>query len=96
MEGEAPGEPSSGVVPTHGFPDAVWVLPPTTVGLRPLSPDSDRHRLTMYTITPDDTRDEAEVKTSLKVSRLVVSPACIAGVLVSLPNFSALCGRRKL
>ncbi len=58
-------------------------------GQRPTSPN-------MYTIAPDDTGIEAEVKTSLKVNRLVVSPAFIAGVLVSLPNFNALCGRRKL
>ena len=35
-------------------------------------------------------------KISLSVSRRVVSPACIAGVLVSRPNFNALCGRTKL
>ena len=34
--------------------------------------------------------------TSLNVSRRVASPACIAGVLVSRPNRSALCGRGKL
>ena len=34
--------------------------------------------------------------TSLSVSRRVASPACIAGVRVSRPNFRALCGRTKL
>jgi hypothetical protein len=32
----------------------------------------------------------AAMKTSLKLSRLEVSPACMAGVLISGPNFSAL------
>ena len=36
------------------------------------------------------------VKISRKVHRRVVSPACIAGVRTSLPNFSALCGLAKL
>ncbi len=36
------------------------------------------------------------VKISLKESLLFASPACIAGVLVSLPNFNDLWGRRKL
>ena len=34
--------------------------------------------------------------TSRNVSRRVASPACIAGVRVSRPNFSAPCGRTKL
>jgi len=33
---------------------------------------------------------------SLKDNRFVTKPACIAGVLVSRPNFNALCGRTKL
>jgi hypothetical protein len=37
-----------------------------------------------------------EMNTSLKLSRLVANPACIDGVLISGPNFSALCGRMKL
>jgi hypothetical protein len=36
------------------------------------------------------------MNTSLKLSRLVTNPACIAGVLISGSNFSALCGRMKL
>jgi hypothetical protein len=32
----------------------------------------------------------ADEKISLNVSRRLVSPVCIAGVLTSLPNFSAL------
>ena len=34
--------------------------------------------------------------TSLKLSRLETNPACIAGVLISRPNFSALWGLMKL
>jgi hypothetical protein len=34
--------------------------------------------------------------TSLKLSRSETNPAYIAGVLISGPNFSALCGRMKL
>ena len=37
-----------------------------------------------------------DTKLSLNVSRREVSPACIAGVLASRPNFSALCGLTKL
>ena len=37
-----------------------------------------------------------DVKMSRMVSRRVASPACIAGVRVSRPNFSARCGRTKL
>ena len=33
------------------------------------------------------------VKMWLQVSRVLTTPACIAGVLVSRPNFNALCGR---
>ena len=36
------------------------------------------------------------VKMSLKLSRFFASPACIAGVRVTFPNLSALCGRTKL
>ena len=36
------------------------------------------------------------VKMSLQFSRVLTTPACIAGVLVSRPNFNALCGRPKL
>ena len=35
-------------------------------------------------------------KISLRASRLATSPACIAGVRVSRPNFRAPCGRTKL
>ena len=37
-----------------------------------------------------------DTKMSRSVSRRVASPACIAGVRVSRPNFSAPCGRTKL
>ncbi len=38
----------------------------------------------------------AHTNTSRNVSRRVVSPACIAGVRISRPNFRAPCGRMKL
>jgi hypothetical protein len=38
----------------------------------------------------DTQRTIADGKISLNVSRRVVSPACIAGVLISLPSFNAL------
>ena len=37
-----------------------------------------------------------DTKMSRRVSRRVASPACIAGVRVSCPNFNAPCGRTKL
>jgi hypothetical protein len=37
----------------------------------------------------DNERSIAGGKISLSVSRRLVSPVCIAGVLTSLPNFSA-------
>ena len=37
-----------------------------------------------------------DTKMSRRVSRRVASPACIAGVRISRPNFSAPCGRTKL
>ena len=51
--------------------------------------------------THDQKRNDKEnavdaEKTSLNVSGLDVSPACIAGVRTSLPNFKALWGRTKL
>ena len=36
------------------------------------------------------------VKISLNVRCLLTNPACCAGVLVSFPNFNALCGRTQL
>jgi len=36
------------------------------------------------------------VKMSLQFSRVLTTPACRAGVLVSRPNFNARCGRMKL
>ena len=36
------------------------------------------------------------VNTSRKESLFLANPACMAGVLIALPNFKALCGRRKL
>jgi hypothetical protein len=38
----------------------------------------------------ENQRSIADGKISLNVSRRVVSPACIAGVLISPPNFNAL------
>jgi hypothetical protein len=38
----------------------------------------------------DHTKSSLDEKTSLNVSCLVVNPACIAGVLTSCPNLSAL------
>ena len=38
----------------------------------------------------------ADEKISLSVSRRLVSPVCIAGVLTSLPNLNALWGLAKL
>jgi len=38
----------------------------------------------------------AAVKMSLKASRVLTRPACMAGVRVSRPNRNALCGRTKL
>ncbi len=37
-----------------------------------------------------------DAKISLNVRHRVVSPACITNVLVSHPNFNALCDRTKL
>jgi len=37
-----------------------------------------------------------EQKMSRSARRLFVSPVCIAGVRISVPNFSARCGRTKL
>jgi hypothetical protein len=37
-----------------------------------------------------------EEKICLNVSRLLVNPACTAGVRTSRPNFSARCGLPKL
>ncbi len=45
-------------------------------------------------VTNKDGREHTN--TSRKVSRRLASPACIAGVRVSLPNFRARCGRTKL
>jgi hypothetical protein len=38
----------------------------------------------------DNQRSIADGKISLNVNRRVVNPACIAGVLTSVPNFNAL------
>ena len=72
------------------------VLPPSSVEnyaarARPLMPRPNR-----LTILFDDKGISGEVKMSRKESRRRASPACIAGVLVSLPNLSALCDRKKL
>ena len=37
-----------------------------------------------------------DAKIFLNISRRVVSPACIAGVRISRPNFRGPCGRMKL
>jgi hypothetical protein len=39
-------------------------------------------------------RIKQKVNTSRNEYRWLLSPACIAGVLFSFPNLSALCGRR--
>ncbi len=44
----------------------------------------------------DNKGSSIAAKIPLNVSRRVVSPACIAGVRMSRPNLSALCGRTKL
>lgn len=44
----------------------------------------------MITILSDATKTGIDKKISLKVSRLLLNPACMAGVLISGPNFSAL------
>src|SRR5262245_11420366 len=46
----------------------------------------DRPNATLF----DTQRTIADGKISLNVNRRVVSPACIAGVLISAPNFNAL------
>ena len=43
-----------------------------------------------------NTTHRRDSKMSRRVSRRVARPACIAGVRVSRPNFSAPCGRTKL
>ncbi len=43
-----------------------------------------------------DKRVGDDVKSALNVSLRWVSPACMAGVRISRPNFKALCGRTKL
>ena len=48
------------------------------------------------TISPDARKTIPAVKISRSVSRLLVNPACIAGVRTSRPNFSARCGLTKL
>ena len=50
---------------------------------------------TRTTLSHQTTR-RRDTKMSRSVSRRVASPACIAGVRVSRPNFSAPCGRTKL
>jgi hypothetical protein len=44
----------------------------------------------------DGTKSNLNEKISLKVSGLVLNPACMAGVLTSRPNFKARCGLTKL
>ena len=47
-------------------------------------------------LTFSHTRTIVDEKISRNVSRRVVRPACMAGVLTSRPNFSARCGLTKL
>ena len=82
---------------------AAGVLPPSSVTtppgafLQPWSPASVCRRTPSRRAPLIIDRDVGvHTKISLSVSRRVVSPACIAGVLVSRPNFNALCGRTKL
>jgi hypothetical protein len=41
-------------------------------------------------------KNSLDKKISLKVSDLLVNPACMAGVRTSRPNFKAQCGFTKL
>jgi hypothetical protein len=52
--------------------------------------DNDQRGRFPKTTSSDIERTIADGKISLNVSRRVVSPACIAGVLISPPNFSAI------
>ena len=51
--------------------------------------------ITRYSINID-TDVHVHTKISLSVRRRLASPACIAGVRISGPNFRAPCGRTKL
>ena len=55
-----------------------------------------RELASVSTSLSDETRLRRDTKMSRRVSRRVASPACIAGVRVSRPNFSAPWGRTKL
>ncbi len=55
-----------------------------------------RIRVSRKTSTRDHKGIVVAKKMSRNESRLVVSPACMAGVRISRPNFSALCGLTKL
>ena len=55
-----------------------------------------RELASVSTSLSDDTRLRRDTKMSRRVSRRVASPACIAGVRVSRPHFSAPWGRTKL
>jgi hypothetical protein len=71
------------------------VLPPSTVGHA-----AWKSGITLSTNRQStwsrDKRTPPDEKTSLKVTGLDVSPACIAGVRTVVPNFNDLCGRTKL
>ena len=78
------------------------VLPPSTVTQAARSSSTigvvgsrlgTAHVIAPMLINKDGGR---HTNTSRKVSRRVASPACIAGVRVSRPNFRALCRRTKL
>ena len=80
----------------------ITVLPPSTVTQAARSSSTIGavgSRLgTAHVIAPMLTNKDGgrHTNTSRKVSRRVASPACIAGVRVSRPNFRAPCGRTKL
>ncbi len=68
-----------------------WVLPPSAVTQAARARSSST--IGAVLTSKDGGR---HANPSRKVSRRVASPACIAGVRVSRPNFRAPCRRRKL
>ena len=55
-----------------------------------------RRSANIRTSLSHEIRRRRDTKMSRRVSRRVARPACIAGVRISRPNFSAPCGRMKL
>ena len=90
------------VILNLGVIAGILVLPPSTVTQAARSSSTIGvvgSRLgTAHVIAPMLTNKDGgrHTNTSRKVSRRVASPACIAGVRVSRPNFNALWGRTKL